>query len=72
MLWVRVISRSAVIQQRCVIDFGQRFLYPLFFFYWGFITVLAINTEGKWLEKFCSDEYIEYKKNVKRCIPWKR
>ncbi|MBQ8782092.1 MAG: isoprenylcysteine carboxylmethyltransferase family protein, partial [Oscillospiraceae bacterium] len=51
---------------------GNVFFYPLFFFYWGFMTVLVINTEEKWLEEVCGDEYIEYKKKVNRCIPWKR
>lgn len=51
---------------------GNVFFYPLFFFYWGFMTVLVINTEEKWLEEVCGEEYIEYKRNVNRCIPWKR
>lgn len=50
---------------------GNVFFYPLFFFYWGFMTVLVVNTEEKWLEEVCGDEYIEYKKKVNRCIPWK-
>ena len=51
---------------------GNVFFYPLFFFYWSFMTVLVINTEEKWLEDVCGEEYIEYKKSVNRCIPWKR
>ena len=51
---------------------GNVFFYPLFFFYWSFMTVLVINTEEKWLEDACGEEYIEYKKSVNRCIPWKR
>lgn len=51
---------------------GNVFFYPLFFFYWTFMTVLMINTEEKWLEKTYGDEYREYKKKVNRCIPWKR
>lgn len=51
---------------------GNVFFYPLFFFFWAFMTVLMINTEEKWLEKTYGDEYREYKKKVNRCIPWKR
>ena len=51
---------------------GNVFFYPLFFFYWSFMTVLVINTEEKWLEDVCGEEYIEYKKSVNRCIPWKK
>ena len=51
---------------------GNVFFYPLFFFYWGFMTVLMINTEENWLEKVYGEEYIEYKRKVNRCIPWKR
>lgn len=51
---------------------GNVFFYPLFFFFWAFMTVLMINTEEKWLEKTYGDEYSEYKKKVNRCIPWKR
>ena len=51
---------------------GNVFFLPLFFFYWGFMTVLVKNTEEKWLEDVCGEGYIEYKKSVNRCIPWKR
>ena len=51
---------------------GNVFFYLLFFFYWSFMTVLVINTEEKWLEDVCGEEYIEYKKSVNRCIPWKK
>ena len=51
---------------------GNVFFYPLFFFYWGFMTVLMINTEEKWLEEVYGEEYVEYKRKVNRCIPWKK
>ena len=51
---------------------GNVFFYPLFFFYWGFMTILVVNTEEKWLEEVCGDEYREYKRKVNRCIPWKK
>lgn len=51
---------------------GNVFFYPLFFFYWIFMTLLMINTEEKWLEAAYGKQYTEYKKKVNRCIPWKR
>lgn len=51
---------------------GNIFFYPLFFFYWGFMTLLMINTEEKWLEAVYGSQYTEYQKKVNRCIPWKR
>ncbi len=50
---------------------GNVYFYPLFFFYWLFMTVLMKNTEEKWLENLYGDEYREYKKRVNRCIPWR-
>lgn len=50
---------------------GNIYFYPLFFFYWLFMTVLMKNTEEKWLENLYGDEYREYKKRVNRCIPWR-
>ncbi len=37
---------------------------------WLIMTIALINTEEKWLLDLYGDEYIEYKKNVNRCIPW--
>lgn len=51
---------------------GNVYFYPLFFFYWIFMTVLLKNTEEKWLEELYGDEYREYKKKVNRCIPFPR
>lgn len=51
---------------------GNVYFYPLFFFYWIFMTVLIKNTEEKWLEELYGDEYREYKKKVNRCIPFPR
>ena len=39
---------------------------------WLIMTVVLINTEEKWLTDLYGDEYIAYKKNVNRCIPWRR
>ncbi len=39
---------------------------------WVIMTVALINTEEKWLLDLYGEEYVEYKKHVNRCIPWKR
>lgn len=51
---------------------GNVYFYPLFFFYWIFMTVLMKNTEEKWLEELYGEEYREYKRHVNRCIPFPR
>ena len=38
--------------------------------FWIFMTVLMICTEEKWLRNLYGQEYIDYCKNVNRCIPW--
>ncbi len=37
--------------------------------YWVFMTVLMKNTEEKWLYNLYGEQYLEYCKNVNRCIP---
>lgn len=49
---------------------GNLFFYPLFFFYWIFMTVLMKCTEEKWLKNLYGKEYEEYCQKVNRCIPW--
>lgn len=51
---------------------GNLFFYPLFFFYWIFMTVLMKCTEEKWLKNLYGSEYKEYCRQVNRCIPWKK
>lgn len=51
---------------------GNVFFYPLFFFYWIFMTVLMKCTEEKWLKNLYGREYEEYCRRVNRCIPWRR
>lgn len=51
---------------------GNVFFYPLFFFYWIFMTVLMKCTEEKWLKNLYGREYEEYCKRVNRCIPWRK
>ena len=50
---------------------GNVFFYPMFFFYWIFMTVLMKCTEEKWLKNLYGKEYEEYCRRVNRCIPWK-
>ena len=38
--------------------------------YWIAMTVLMKSTEEKWLTELYGQEYIDYCKNVNRCIPW--
>ena len=42
------------------------------FVYWLFMTVLMKNTEEKWLYALYGQEYLDYCKEVNRCIPWFR
>lgn len=51
---------------------GNLYFYPLFFFYWFFMTVLLKCTEEKWLKNLYGKEYEEYCRRVNRCIPWKK
>ena len=37
---------------------------------WACMTILLKWTEEKWLTELYGQEYIEYCKNVNRCIPW--
>lgn len=50
---------------------GNVFFYPLFFFYWIFMTVLMKCTEEKWLKNLYGKEYEDYCGQVNRCIPWR-
>jgi len=45
-------------------------LLSLPFFYWIFLSILMVYTEEKWLEKEFGAEYLAYKSNVNRCIPF--
>lgn len=49
---------------------GNVYFYPLFFFYWIFMTVLIKYTEEKWLRNLYGEEYEIYCRQVNRCIPW--
>ena len=39
---------------------------------WALMTVALIHTEEKWLLDLYGEEYAQYKRQVNRCIPWKR
>ena len=43
-------------------------ILPLLF--WLEMTIVLKNTEEKWLKDLYGQEYVEYCKNVNRCIPW--
>ena len=43
-------------------------ILPLLF--WLEMTIVLKNTEEKWLKDLYGLEYVEYCKNVNRCIPW--
>lgn len=38
--------------------------------FWLEMTIVLKNTEEKWLKGLYGQEYVEYSKNVNRCIPW--
>ncbi len=39
-------------------------------FNWAIMSLVVVNTEEKWLLDLYGDEYIAYKKQVNRFIPW--
>ena len=45
-------------------------LLPLPLIYWGLMTVMMKRTEEKWLYDAFGEEYVQYCKDVNRCIPW--
>ena len=49
---------------------GNVFLFVIPFVCWLYMTVFLKNTEEKWLTELYGQEYIDYCKNVNRCIPW--
>ena len=46
-------------------------MVPMVFVDWVIITIVLKNTEEKWLLDLYGEEYVEYRKRVNRCIPWK-
>lgn len=48
------------------------YLFILPFIFWGIMTILVKEKEEKYLLEKYKKEYINYCKNVNRCIPWVR
>ena len=48
------------------------FLFILPFIFWGIMTIFVKEKEEKYLLEKYKKEYINYCKNVNRCIPWVR
>ena len=46
------------------------FLFAIPVICWIYMTIFLKLTEEKWLAALYGQEYIEYCKNVNRCIPW--
>ena len=53
-----------------ILIFNNVLLFVLPIIFWMYLTVLIKITEENWLRKRHNQDYIEYCKNVNRCIPW--
>ena len=53
-----------------ILIFNNVLLFVLPIIFWMYLTVLIKITEENWLRKRHKQDYIEYCKNVNRCIPW--
>ncbi len=49
---------------------NKLFLFGIVAVCWIYMTIFLINTEEKWLRNLYGQEYIDYCKNVNRCMPW--
>jgi protein-S-isoprenylcysteine O-methyltransferase Ste14 len=52
----------------CVAANWVLFVIPVFC--WGFMTVVLIFSEEKWLKDLYGTEYVRYCSRTNRCIPW--
>lgn len=70
--WVRnpIYSAIAIALTGLALLFSNLWLLLLPVIYWLDITILMKNTEEKWLTEQYGQEYIDYCKQVNRCIPW--
>ncbi|MDU2293946.1 MAG: isoprenylcysteine carboxylmethyltransferase family protein [Peptococcus niger] len=70
--WVRnpIYSAFMILCTGVLLIAGNAWFFVFPFIYWGLLTVLMKNTEEKWLKDMYGDEYLEYCKNVNRCLPW--
>ncbi len=46
------------------------FLFVIPVICWLYMTVILKHTEEKWLAELYEQEYLDYCRNVNRCIPW--
>ena len=49
---------------------GNLLFLPLFFVFWGLMTVMMKKTEEQWLSEQFKESYANYCSCVNRCIPW--
>lgn len=49
---------------------GNLFLFVIPVVCWIYMSVFLKHTEEKWLAELYGQEYLDYCKNVNRCIPW--
>lgn len=71
-LWVRnpIYSAIAMALTGAALLFGNIWFLVLPFLYWLDITFLMKATEEKWLAQCYGQAYLDYCKQVNRCIPW--
>lgn len=71
-LWVRnpIYSAIAIALTGVAMLFANFWFLLLPVLYWLDITVLMKATEEKWLTKRYGQAYIDYCRQVNRCIPW--
>lgn len=55
-----------------VLQWHNLWLLLVFPINWAIMTVVLKHTEEKWLKDLYGQEYMDYCKQVNRCIPWKR
>ncbi|MCR5481940.1 MAG: isoprenylcysteine carboxylmethyltransferase family protein [Clostridia bacterium] len=72
--WVRnpMYSGWWIVFSGVVLLWHNAWMLILPFLDWLIMTVMLINTEEKWLLNLYGEEYVRYKKQVNRCIPWHR
>lgn len=70
--WVRnpIYSAIAISLTGIGMLFANLWLLLLPCIYWIEITVLMKETEEKWLKEHYGQSYLDYCKQVNRCIPW--
>ncbi len=70
--WVRnpIYSAIAIALTGLALLFSNLWLLVLPFVFWLDITIFMKNTEEKWLTEQFGQDYLDYCKQVNRCIPW--